>query len=239
MQSISDLIRTSTFIFTGTVLERGASSVPLVEPDERLITVRLDESLRVDPILGDLRGNTITVEVGSSEHFEEGQEALFFANRAVAGRGIAVREVAHVDVDQAELVADGVAQLPHRHLLDLLQDAALVVDATITDIDPPEFTFDQHDGQWAAAHLEVNTTLKGTTPPSPVLYFATAEWPPFDRMPRFEPGQAGVFILHLLPTEATNEGSTLPEEGLVATDHADFQESAEGERIQELLAALR
>src|SRR5262245_25646651 len=118
MQSVSDLVQASTFIFSGTVLELGVSSVPFVKPNEGLITVRLDKSLRVDPVLGDLRGKTITVAVSSAEQFKAGEQAVFFANSAVHGRGIAVREVAHVDVGQADLVAAAVAQLPQRHLLD-------------------------------------------------------------------------------------------------------------------------
>ncbi len=238
MQSISDLVQASTFIFSGTVLELRASSAQIVTPDERLISVRLYESLRVDPVLGDVRGKTIIVAVDSTEQFEVGQQAVFFANSAVHGREIAVREVAHVDVGQAGLVAAAVAQLPRRHLLDRLEDATVVVDATIANIDPPGFTFDQHDGLWAEAHMQINATLKGTVPSPPVFYFATAEWPPFDRMPRFRPGQVGIFILHVPPVETPTDGGTLPAGSLVAVDAADFQESSETSHIERLLAAL-
>jgi len=237
MQSIPELVQASTFIFSGTVLELQAS-VPIVTANELLITVRLDRSLRVDPVLGDMRGETIIVAVSSTEQFEVGQQAVFFANSAVHGRGIAVREVAHVDVGQADLVAAAVAQLPRRHLLNRLQDATVVVDATITKIDPPGFTFDQHDGLWAAAHMRIKATLKGTAPSPRVFYFATAEWPPFDRMPRFELRQAGIFILHVPPVDTPTHGGTLPGGSLVAIDASDFQESSESASIGRLLAAL-
>ncbi|MGC1379788.1 MAG: hypothetical protein WA814_02050 [Candidatus Baltobacteraceae bacterium] len=237
MQSLSDLVQSSTFIFSGTVLERGASSVPFVPPNEKLITVRLDKSLRTDPVLGDLRGQTITVEVGSSEQFTAGQQVLFLANSWVHGRGIAVREVAHLDPKEADRVAAAVAELPQRHLLDRLQDAQAVVDAKITKIDPPGFTFDQHDGLWAAAHITVNTTLKGSAPAK--FYFATAEWPPWNRAPRFQKGQAGIFILHVPAPDAVSDGGTLPAGSLVADDHADFQDESQAGRIKKLLAALK
>jgi len=238
MQSISELVRDSTFIFSGTVLELRAPSGPIVMPNEQLITVRLDQSMRVDPVLGDLRGETIIVAVSSTEQLEAGQQAVFFANSAVHGHRIAVREVAHVDVGQADLVATAIAQLPQRHLLDRLQDAIVVVDATITKIDPPGFTFDQHDGLWATAHMQIRATLKGTAPSPPVLYFATAEWPPFDRMPRLRHRQRGIFILHVPPVDTITEGGTLPVGSLVAADAADFQEPSETARIKRLLAAL-
>ncbi len=239
MQSISDLVQTSTFIFSGTVLELGASSVPFVKPNERMITARLDKGLRIDPVLGDLTGKTITVLVGETEAFKPGQKAVFFANSAVHGRGIAVREVTHVDTGQADAVASAVAQLPQRHLLDRLQQAVAVVDAAITKIDPPAFTVDQHDGCWAAAHLNVTSTLKGSPPSSAVMYFATGEWPPYDRMPKFRTGQSGVFSLQVPPVHAMKGGGTLPAGSLVTTDVADFQPSSQAGRIKQLLAALK
>lgn len=114
LTSTSELVQATTFIFAGTVLELGASSVPAVPPDTKLITARLDRSLRVDPVLGDLQGQTITVDVGSSETFEIGQQYVFFADSWVHGRGIAVRETAHVDAAEAERVAELVASLPER-----------------------------------------------------------------------------------------------------------------------------
>jgi hypothetical protein len=238
MQSISDLVQSSTFIFSGTVLELGASSVPSVSPNEKLITARLDKSLRTDPVLGNLTGKTITVAVGSTESFSPGQQVVFFANSWVHGRGIAVREVAHLDTEQADRVAAAVAELPQRHLLDRLQDAEVVADATITNIDPPGFTLDQHDGLWATAHLAVNDTLKGSVPSPAVFYFATAEWPPWNQMPRFKKGQAGVFLLHFPPPDTVKESGTLPAGSLIATDAADFQEKSQAGRIKQLLAAL-
>jgi len=239
MQSISDLVQASTFIFSGTVLELGASSVPFVPPNEKLITARLDKSLRIDPVLGDLRGKTITVAVGSAEQFKPGQHVLFLANSWVHGRGIAVREVAHLDLGQADRVAAAVAELPQRHLLDRLQDAEVVVQGKISKIDPPGFSLDQHDGRWAAAHLHVAATFKGSAPQPAVFYFATAEWPPWNRAPRFEKGQAGVFILHLPPPDTVKEDGTLPAGALVALDHADFQDESQAGRIKKILAALK
>jgi hypothetical protein len=239
MQSISDLVQSSTFIFSGTVLELGASSVPSVSPNEKLITARLDKSLRTDPVLGDLRGKTITVAVGSSENFSPGQQVVFFANSWVHGRGIAVREVAHLDAGQTDRVAAAVAELPQRHLLDRLQDAEVVVESTITNIDPPGFTLDQHDGLWAKAHLAVNATLKGGALAPATFYFATAEWPPWNRMPRFKEGQAGVFLLHIPPPDTVKESGTLPAGSLIAMDAADFQDKSQAGRIKQLLSALK
>ena len=238
MQSIPDLVQASTFIFSGTVMELRASTVPIMAPGERLITVRLDQDLRVAPVLGDLRGSAITVAVESAEQFEPGQRAVFFSNSSVHGRGIMVTEVAHLDVGQADAVATAVAELPRRHLVARLEDAAVVLNATVTSIDPPGFTFDQHDGLWAAAHLQVKAELKGSAPSPPVVHFATAQWPPYDRFPRLELKQAGVFLLHQPAIGGGGEGGTLPDGALAALDLADVQAPAEAARIKRLLTAL-
>ncbi|MGB8910199.1 MAG: hypothetical protein WCC84_15750 [Candidatus Cybelea sp.] len=237
MQSISDVVASSGFIFSGTVLELRASSVPFVPPNEKLITVRLDQSLRTNPVLGNLRGQTITVAVGSSEQFAPGQQVVFLANSWVHGRGIAVREVAHVDASQKDQVAAAVADLPQRHLLVRLQDAQVVVDAQITKIDPPGFSDNLHDALWSAAHLKLNKTLKGTAPA--VFYFATAPWPPWDHAARFQKGQRGIFLLHAAPAAAIRSDSTLPSGGLVAVDDADFQDASQAARIEQLLNTLK
>lgn len=237
MQSLLDLVKTSTFIFRGTVLQLGVSSVPYVPAGDEIITARLDESLRTDPVLGDLRGKTITVDVGS-ETFAVGQQAIFLTNSWVHGRGIAVREVASLDVGEEAAVAAAVAELPKGHLIDRLQDATSIVDAQIATIDPPGFTLDQHDGLWAAAHLEINTTLKGSTPPGNAFYFATAQWPPWSRTPRFQVGQTGIFLLHTPMPGTVNDGGTLPAGSLVAVDDADFQPESQAAQIKQLLAAL-
>ena len=232
MQSISELVQSSTFIFSGTVLELWASSVPSVSPNEKLITARLDESLRTDPVLGDLRGKTISVAVGSAEHFESGPASRILRQQWVHGRGIAVREVAHLDAGQTDRVADAVAELPQRHLLDRLQDAEVVVEATITNLDPPGFTFDQHDGLWATAHLAVNATLKGSRACAASLLFATAEWPPWNRMPRFKKGRPGVFILHIPPPDTITERGRCPKGAWSRRDAADFQDEVPGRAHQ-------
>ena len=46
MQSISDMVQLSSFIFVGTVVERGASPVPFEPANKKLIAVRLSEAGR-------------------------------------------------------------------------------------------------------------------------------------------------------------------------------------------------
>jgi hypothetical protein len=78
MPTVLELTRSSSLVFTETVQERGASSVPAVAASEKLVTVRVDRALRVDPVLGDLRGKIVTVVAAAPETLTPGQRAVFF-----------------------------------------------------------------------------------------------------------------------------------------------------------------
>jgi hypothetical protein len=208
----------------------------VIRPNEKLITARLDRSLRVDPVLGDLRGATITVAVGAPESLTPGQQVIFFANSWIRGRGIAVREVSHVDIAREASVAAEIADLPRQHVIERLRSAELVVHAEIVAIDPSKPTFDQHAALWAAAHLNIFRTLRGPTRDAAVFYFPTAPWPPWDRAPRFQLNQRGVFLLHNGTSDVIAKADkTLSASDLVALDPADFQAESEATEIERSL----
>lgn len=49
--ALEKLICSSSLIFSGTVVQRGVSTVPILQPSENLVVVRVDRGLRVDPLL--------------------------------------------------------------------------------------------------------------------------------------------------------------------------------------------
>ena len=59
--SVEELTRASSFVFSGTVQDVGASNVPTVEPSDTTVLVRIERGLRTDPALGDVRGRLVTV----------------------------------------------------------------------------------------------------------------------------------------------------------------------------------
>jgi hypothetical protein len=239
MPSLQELVRASRFIFGGTVLALGASSVPAVRPKHKLITAHMDRSLRVNALLGDLRGSIITISVKTPESFRVGQSAVFFTNSWIHGKGIAVREVGHVGIEHQEDVAAEIAKLPQQHLTERLRLAALVVQAEIVAIDPPAPTFDQHAALWAKAHLRIDATLHGQHRHVAILYFPTAPWPPWDRKLRYALHQRGIFLLHKPSQKEVISSEPLPADGFVALDSADFQDEAEKGHIEHLLAGIR
>jgi hypothetical protein len=241
--SIPQLVQSARFIFSGTVLERGKSGVAQVPHSKNLVTARLDRNIRVDPVLGDLRGRTITVAVNSPERFSPGQRAVFFANSWVHGRGIAVREVDHVDIGQEGDVTAEVAELPHKHLRSRLAGADLVVLAEVAKVEEPKPTFDRHAALWSTAELRVLKVLKGEIKQEDhtqtvVFYFPTADYPPWNTKRRVRPGDRGIFILTSARREKVYGADRLPEGALVALDPADFHEESYEARIGQILTEI-
>jgi hypothetical protein len=240
MPSLQELTRSSSLIFSGTVVERGTSTVSAVPANEKLVVVRLDRGLRVDPVLGDLRGKMITVAAAVPATLSPGQRAVFFTNSWLHGRGIAVRELEHVDIGQEESVATVVAQLPQIHLSERLQNAELVAHAEIVRVSQvAKRSRERKAALWAAAELRVERILRGQPRKSTMVYFPTAEWPPWTNAPRFKEGQRGVFILHAPSRNASLSEATLESGSLVALDPADFQPESQLSQVEQLLAAIQ
>jgi hypothetical protein len=239
MPSIPELVQSARFIFSGTVVGRGKSTVPAVPHDQKLVTARLDRGIRIDPVLGELRGKEITVAAKAPEAFSPGQRFVFFTNSWVHGRGIAVREVSHLDIGAEDAVSAEVAELPNKHLQERLRTAALVAAGEIVSIDPPLPTFDRHAALWAAAHLRIERILRGPHRDQVILYFPTALWPPWNTMPRFTQNQRGIFILHSATRENTHGDPTLPPDSFVALDPADFHDESQWAAIEQILNSIQ
>jgi hypothetical protein len=240
MSSIADLTRQASLIFTGTVVEIGASTVPVLAASDNLVVVRVDRGLRVDPVLGELRGKMITVAAVAPKALTVGQKAVFFTNSWIHGRGIAVRELEHVDVNQEQDAAAAVARLPEMHLMDRLHGAELVVAARVARIGTErKVSRERNAAFWAAADLQLERVLLGAPRATTTVYFPTVNRPPWNNAPKFKEGQKGIFILHV-PSPAANPSLAVLDPGsLVALDRDDFQPDARLSDIERLVAAVK
>src|SRR5439155_1027950 len=75
---IQELVREASLIFSGTVVELGASSVSNLAPRDNFAVVRVDNPLRSDPALGDLRRRKITVELLEQGELQPDERVIFF-----------------------------------------------------------------------------------------------------------------------------------------------------------------
>jgi hypothetical protein len=220
---LDELVRSSSLIFVGTVVERGRSTLAAVPDRDDLYAVRIDRGLRVDPALGDLNGRTVTLAPVAADELKSGEQAVFFTRSWIVGQGIAVREVEHMDADAARDVAAAVERLPRLDLRDRLFDAELVVLAEVTEVRQlPRTTFERDAAFWAVAELGVERVLRGEPRASTEVHFPRALGPRWKYAPRFEQGQRGIFLLHR-PTGPTPSEQSLEPTSLVALDPRDFQ----------------
>ena len=237
MPSAIELARSSGLIFTGTVVDRGRSEVPLVPASPELLIVRVDRGLKVDAVHGDLSGRQVTVLPVAPAELEPGQQAVFFTNSWIHGQGIAVREVAHVDVAEEGAVAEAIAELPRVQLRERLQAAELVAQGEVAELKAVERTsFARNAPEWLAATLRITRVLRGETRDEATLYFPTSNHPLWARAPRLEEHQRGVFLPHRASRVVNVEQAGIAADTLVVVDPDDVQPESRLDELEQLLA---
>jgi hypothetical protein len=238
--NIEDLVRESSLIFSGTVLELGVSSVANLAPRDNFAVVRVSRVMRSDPALGDLRGKLVTVELLDRGNLRPEQTAVFFTSDWIHGGGIASRELAHLDVTNENEVTAEVARLPQRHLAERVAEAVLVVVADVTETKPTPFDIRWRNApQWAISVLRIATVLRGQPGTNVMVLFPTTERPMWARAPRLRNGQRAVFLLQRPPawTVPPEEPSWL--EAFTALDPADVQPESQLAIVEILVGQVK
>jgi hypothetical protein len=235
-----ELADAATFIFLGTVLAPGEPSVRILAGRPGLVLARFERAFRVNPMLGDLTGQRITVGLPPGATVREGENVVFFANSWVHGEAIAVSALAYAsaDADSEGEVLKALAALPGLYRERRVASADLIVQGTVgevraADIEQP---ISEHMAQWMQAEVAVAAVLKGRLPePSSGAGEATASvtvWFPEDtdsswgQWPKLTRGQRAVFLLH----HATRR--PLPPTALTLPDPDDVQPSGKARAIR-------
>jgi hypothetical protein len=205
---IDDLRRQSTFTFVGTVKRLNAATMAEVPVTDSTAVVTVDEVLQAPPMLADLAGTDITVQLSNAQQMQEGQQATFFTTGWLYGQSIAVQEIGHVegrvgDDHAAELAAlsPGTPENRTLRLQQRLADADVVVVGTVSNISVPEQRprgpITEHNPEYREATIDVHAVEKGDPPPDrvKVVYSASddVEW---RNTPTFHVGQSGIFLLN-------------------------------------------
>jgi hypothetical protein len=245
--AMANLVGRASFIFAGTVTSLGESSLRVLPSRPGLAVSRFDRGFLINPVLGNLAGRPITVQltrdatVGNTSM--RGQRLIFFTTAWVHGEEIAVNELASLpDTDENEQeVARIVASLPERHLGDRIAAALLIVHGRVTKIeratDIPR-TASEHDPYWMRAWIEVIEVLKGKADrpnddkhATVALLFPGNRDIAFRNYPRPSLHQEAVFLLH------RGAGPSIPATAYVGPDPADIQPVTELQTIRRLLGA--
>jgi hypothetical protein len=240
VSSILELVKGSGLIFAGAVLERGRSTVPLLASSPDLVVVRVERALRADAVHGDMKGRLVTVVPASPEGLSPGAEAVFFTNSLIHGQGIAVREVAHVDLSEEAATDRAIADLPREHLSERLSEAALVVEAEVAAVSALERTrSSRHAAEWTAADLKVSKVIHGESTEAARVCFPTSTHPRWASAPRFKARQRGIFFLHEPDREHDHLLADVPAGCLLALDPADFQPVSQLRHIETLVGTAK
>ena|ERR1700722_1023661 len=239
--SLLPLAERSSFIFAGTVTSIGPSPLQVLAPVGALAIVRFDRGFLTNPVLGDLAGRPITVQMAQKPTPNTSvvdQRLIFFATAWVHGKEIAVTEIGRLpDTKENEQeVASIVASLPKRHLSDRLAAAVIVVHGTVRKIERAteiRRTASEHDPYWMRAEIKVIEALKGDVATNKagtvVLLFPGSADIAFRNVPRPSVKQEAVFLLH------QGAGPLARLNTHIAPDPADIQPPSQLATIRRLL----
>jgi hypothetical protein len=202
------------FVFKGTVMKPGASTLAQVPKGEPTAIVRVDEILQAPPALAKTLGKQITVKLVKGTKPKAGEEVLFYANSWLFGDTVAVESLkqekpAPSKAMLAERMSDPARNLANRELQTRVSDASLVVEGEVSSVHLPQAeTFaatsnrasaapvSEHDPKWREAVVNVGVVHKGDPATKQVVVrFPSSMDVQWHRAPKFRTGDRGVWML--------------------------------------------
>ena len=240
-RSVEELVGGSHFVVAGSVEHLGTTTMP-IDPAVRNVGVfRIDEILSGPPVLNGFAGRDITVVFRDLDHVHQGDRAVLFATSWLYGQSLAVIEVGMTeDGDRARMrseIGRADQRLSDERLRDRLARADLVIAGRVAEIAPLEgegrVVFTEHDPEWWKAEVNVETVAKGPAEERVTVLFPRSVDIAWSQSPKFEPGQAGIWILQRDQTE--RGAPRLRRPGLTALDPLDFRPLEELRHLRELM----
>jgi hypothetical protein len=237
MDELVPIADASAFIFTGSIARTGAAAGTALPTDAPAVVVSVEEVLKAPNGLRGLKGSEVTVQL--LRPLENGRY-VFFAEPVAVGKGIVVRERAHLDAtargqrDAASAIERGYSQLIERRAQEAFL-VALGTTGTVRHLVP--LAKRRGPVPWASARFEIERVLKGRgklrqvalVGPSPA-----SKW--FHRAPALRPGLHAILFLQHPPAEALEHVSA--EERQTAAYIADTTDIQPPEKLETILQIL-
>jgi hypothetical protein len=245
---VQDLVARSQFIFKGHVVKPNASNVKAVASSNRTAVVRVEEVLDAPSTLGDYTGQEITVQLSQPSRLVAGQEALFFTVGWVYGETLAVKEVgrlagAAAAADTArKQIADARRRADDTVLGQRIRASQFVVAGKVATTGPlgdrgPDTRGTEHDPEWQVAVIDVGSVEWGQAPSRTVsVLFPASRDVMWARSPKFQPGQAGIWLLH---RERLPRIAAAAPPFYTALEPLDFHPPAALDRVRRIVKSLR
>lgn len=244
VQKADQLLDQVNFAFVGTVVETGASNLAVVPRDSHTTLVRVDRVLHGTPLMRANAGQVITVRSARSAEHHVGQTSTFFVDVDTFGESLAGIERGRFPLQagdegvHAKVLSDVHQVRSDRDLSQRMRSAEVVVAGRVVSVEPSgiEEELSEHAAGWQRATIEVATVLKGQPGTKTVtFFFPTSPDRVWKDVPRFAPGEEGVWILHSKPNDYSRKAKMIP--GLTALDLKDFQHTDQSQRLQNLIAS--
>ncbi len=244
--SLVDVTRHSSIIFSGTVekLHAATPSVPLAP---NTVVVRADDVIRQPRDLINLTGRRLTVRLRGNDKVQEGQRAVFFTNVYSAGASVGVDVVAIAGDLPPDRARDEVVRASDtvldQDIAARLATADLIITGTVrrvSKLDRDERPTSEHDPEWAAAEVAVQSVEGGKTPQNAqvvTVFFSSSRDRLFYFWPKLSEGQSGIFILQSNDARlryARDRSRKMPS-GPFVVDRNDVQPIDRLERVRKLI----
>jgi hypothetical protein len=245
--------RECAFVITGRVQGLGASNLDGVEPEDRMATVEVEDVALAPRDLGDLRGQTITVYLETTDGLEVGQQITFFGSSWHYGRTVGIVEVGRTTSPAAE-IRQAVTDARLRQLDEQIEERIRGADVIISGRVLTTYRAERPEGlpgliegvEWWNADLWIGSVEKGQPPEDQRIWFPVGgdrDWGP---VPKAYPGQTGVWLLRPVtepgedaePRGGEQQPWTGSERRLMAVDPLDYHASSDLPRIQTLLSRV-
>lgn len=245
-------LQQSDIVFTGTVVQAGASALKTLPPSPNTVLVTVNEILERPKSVGLAPGDTVTVQVRDAAPFRTGVQATFYTQGWIFAESIAVREVGHEMVAAAaapKVQQESVLQLRQQAQEEQLRARIAAADrvlvgrvvstqpATMAAFQAVRPPITEHDPDWQEAVIAVEATLKGELTERVVVRFPRSMDVAWYGAPRFSEGQEGTFILQVDEVTGTPRAmlAGAPVTSFTALDQLDVLSKADSARVRALL----
>lgn len=239
-------VRSAPFIFTGRVLKARPTLSQLASV-EGLVVVQVQTVFRAPPVFRTLAGARVTVRLATSKRVRTGDRLLFYATSWLYGDSVAVAEIAREPAPRdpeglLARVARAELRIADELLTARLRAAVLVLTGMVESIGPSERVasgapHSEHDPLWWRADIELDRIEKGALREARArAFFASSLDGYWLELPKLQPGQRGVFLLHRATTRKETQFAA---PGPALVDPLDFQPITHIERVRALLKLSR
>jgi hypothetical protein len=234
----------ASFVFQGTVVAVGATTLSMVDVNDLTAIVRVDRVLKAPEHMEQIAGREITVQL--RQPIDAGATAIFEAQGWLYGDSLAVVETgrrkasedepsaaAAEDAFESAAAADRAATF-RTALKERADEASAVVIGRVTGVRETaeaanEDRLSEHAPRWAVATVEVDEAVKGRHSGTIEVLFASSDDVMWRDAPKLAVGQKAVMLLQKGAPDVEDKRAN------VVLDKFDVQPADTAELVAELL----